>query len=320
MSQSHEVEETHDPQEASESISPKLVVDCFIFYNELELLKYRLTILDDVVDFFILVEAAHTFTGNKKELEFGNNRHLFKQFLHKIIHVVVYDAPFKHPNICVAKGEQWENEYFQRNCIHRGLDQLKNQLGPKDIIIIGDVDEIPDPRIIADIKSPAPSSTYPQPLDNVAVEMDLYYYNLLNRLDVVWRCCKVVAYEHYIKNQMSCQSIRAAPIRSAIKNGGWHLSYFGDAVFISNKLNSFSHQEFNLPVYSNADAINNNICKGADIFSRNIAIRRVNLCDNPFLPPRYDTLMAQYCGGGGSGGGSSSGTAIPVIASDPAPP
>lgn len=277
----------------------KLVIDCFTFYNELELLKYRLTVLNDVVDFFIIVESSHTFTGKAKELEFGNNRHLFQPFLHKIIHVVVYDVPFKEPNINFAKGEQWKNEYFQRNCIHRGLAQLKSRLGPNDVIIIGDVDEIPDPRMIADIKSPAPSCTYPQPLNNVAVEMDLYYYNLLNRLDVVWRCCKVVAYGQYIKNQMSCQSIRASPISSVIKNGGWHLSYFGDAVFISNKLNSFSHQEFNLPVYSNAVAINNNICNGADIFSRrNIAIRRVNLCDNPFLPPHYDTLMAQYCGDG----------------------
>jgi len=300
-------------QEASEeSISPKLVVDCFLFYNELELLKYRLTVLDDVVDFFILVEAAHTFTGNKKELEFGNNRHLFKPFLHKIIHVVVYDAPFKYPNISVAKGEQWENEYFQRNCIHRGLDQLKNQLSPKDIIIIGDVDEIPDPRVIADIKSPAPS--YSQPLNNVSIEMDLYYYNLLNRLDLLWPCCKVVAYEYYIKNQMSCQSIRAASAHSSIKKGGWHLSYFGDATFISNKINNFSHQEFNHLAYSNVDTINNNICNGVDLFSRNIAIYRMNLCDNPFLPPRYETLMAMYRGG------VAGGAAIPVIASDQVPP
>jgi beta-1,4-mannosyl-glycoprotein beta-1,4-N-acetylglucosaminyltransferase len=304
MSQSPEIEETRDPREqreASESFSPKLVVDCFIFYNELELLKYRLTILNDVVDFFILVEAAHTFTGNKKELEFGNNRHLFKQFLHKIIHVVVYDAPFKYPNICIARGEQWENEYFQRNCIHRGLDQLKNQLGPNDIIIIADVDEIPDPRIIADLKSPAPA--YSHPLNNVSLEMDLYYYNLLTRLDIVWPCCKAVAYEHYIKNQMSCQSIRAASAHASIKKGGWHLSYFGDASFISNKINNFSHQELNQLVYSKVDAINDNICKGADLFSRNITIHRVNLCDNPFLPPRYDTLMARYCGGGGVAGG-----------------
>ena len=297
-------------QEASEeSISPKLVVDCFIFYNEIELLKYRLMVLNDVVDFFILVEAAHTFTGKKKELEFGNNRNLFKPFLHKIIHVVVYDAPFKYPNISVAKGEQWENEYFQRNCIHRGL----NQLGPKDIIIIGDVDEIPDPRVITDIKSPAPS--YSQPLNNVSVEMDLYYYNILNRLDLLWPCCKVVAYEYYIKNQMSCQSIRAASAHASIKKGGWHLSYFGDATFISNKINSFSHQEFNRSAYSNVDTINNNICNGADLFSRNIAIHRVNLCDNPFLPPQYETLMAIYRGG------VAGGTAIPVnAASDPVPP
>lgn len=298
------------------------VVDCFIFYNELELLKYRLTVLNDVVDFFILVESSHTFTGKAKELEFGNNRHLFKPFLHKIIHVVVYDMPFKYPKINIAKGEQWENEYFQRNCIHRGLDQLKNQLGPKDIIIIADVDEIPDPRIIADLKSHAPSSTYPDPRNNVAVEMDMYYYNLLNRVDAVWRCCKVVAYEHYIKNQMSCQSIRAAPMLATIKNGGWHLSYFGDAAFISNKINNFSHQELNNLAYSNVDTINKNICNGSDLFSRNITFHHAKLCDNERLPPQYETLLSLYCGGTIAPPPTPhpSDTTTPAVAFHPVPP
>jgi len=287
-SQSHETGPQHT------ETTEKKVVDCFTFFNEMDLLKYRLAVLDDVVDVFVLVEAAHTFTGNKKDLNFGMNRHLFKPFLHKIIHVPVYDMPFKQPDINFAKGEQWENEYFQRNCIDRGLDQLKTQLGPNDIIIIGDVDEIPDPRMIADIKSPAPSSSMcSQPLNNVSVEMDLYYYNLMHRLDVAWPCCKMVAYNHYISNKMSCQSIRAAPATSAIKNAGWHLSYFGDATFISNKINNFSHQELNNPVFSSVVSIQNCICNGTDVFARkNIAIRRVNPCDNPFLPPRHEELLA----------------------------
>lgn len=42
------------------------IIDCFIFYNELELLKVRFEELYDVVDNFILVEGTLTFTGNKK--------------------------------------------------------------------------------------------------------------------------------------------------------------------------------------------------------------------------------------------------------------
>ena len=35
------------------------IIDCFTFYNELQLLEYRLSILYDVVDYFIIVEANH---------------------------------------------------------------------------------------------------------------------------------------------------------------------------------------------------------------------------------------------------------------------
>ena len=42
------------------------IIDCFIFYNELDLLNYRLNLLDEYVDYFVLVEATHTFVGNEK--------------------------------------------------------------------------------------------------------------------------------------------------------------------------------------------------------------------------------------------------------------
>jgi hypothetical protein len=44
----------------------KLVIDCFTFYNELEILELRFLELYDVVDKFIIVEADQTFSGNNK--------------------------------------------------------------------------------------------------------------------------------------------------------------------------------------------------------------------------------------------------------------
>ena len=46
------------------------VVDCFIFYNELDLLTYRLNVLNDTVDYFIIVESTHTHVGKEKKLYF----------------------------------------------------------------------------------------------------------------------------------------------------------------------------------------------------------------------------------------------------------
>ena len=57
------------------------IVDCFTFYNELELLNYRLNILDDVVDYFVIVEATHTFIGNEKKLYFNEYKEMVKYLL-----------------------------------------------------------------------------------------------------------------------------------------------------------------------------------------------------------------------------------------------
>ena len=39
------------------------------------------------------------------------------------------------------------------------------------------------------------------------------------------------------------------------KNGGWHLSCFCDKYLIKNKLENFSHIEYNIPKYTNLETI-----------------------------------------------------------------
>ena len=67
----------------------KRIIDCFIFYNELDMLEYRLNVLNDVVDLFILVEATHTFVGNSKQLYYQENKERYQKFHNKIIHIIV---------------------------------------------------------------------------------------------------------------------------------------------------------------------------------------------------------------------------------------
>lgn len=43
------------------------LVDAFIFYNEIDLLIYRLNLLNDIVDKFIIVEGTYTFVGKPKK-------------------------------------------------------------------------------------------------------------------------------------------------------------------------------------------------------------------------------------------------------------
>jgi hypothetical protein len=72
------------------------IIDCFIFYNELELLNYRLNILYNIVDYFIIVESKYTFTGKEKELIFNENNRFI------ILHVFL-NSPNCEPNLVNSK-------------------------------------------------------------------------------------------------------------------------------------------------------------------------------------------------------------------------
>ena len=72
-----------------------MVYDCFQFFNELDILKIRLNVMNDVVDKFVISEATETFSGLKKPLYYEENKEMFKEFEDKIIHVVVDDTPQK---------------------------------------------------------------------------------------------------------------------------------------------------------------------------------------------------------------------------------
>ena len=122
-------------------INRRLVFDCFPFYDELDILEIRLNVLIEVVDYFVLVESSRTFTGNKKPLHSLENKQRFSDFLHKIRHVVVDDSEYIED--CMV----WQREFDQKNAVFRGIKGC----GKEDFIIVFDVDEIPDPRIVKDI-------------------------------------------------------------------------------------------------------------------------------------------------------------------------
>ena len=92
-----------------------------MFYNELNLLLYRLNLLHDVVHKFVLVEASISFMGNDKCCFFDKCKEEFKPFLDKIIHIKLEKESFPYPNPNTNTNQQWENEYFQRNALCNGF-------------------------------------------------------------------------------------------------------------------------------------------------------------------------------------------------------
>jgi beta-1,4-mannosyl-glycoprotein beta-1,4-N-acetylglucosaminyltransferase len=271
------------------------IIDSFIFYNELDLLYYRLSILDKYIDTFILVESTHTFSGKPKPLYYQDNKEMFAKFNHKIVHIIISDFAYKFPSINYMRNEQWENEYHQRNSIKLGIEKLIGTLTDDDIILTSDVDEIPNPVLIENILNN--NTPYDKNLLN-RLALDMYYYNLCYRIGEGsnWHGVKLLTVCAYKVLNLTFQQMRVlehsqhVPI---IANGGWHLSYFGDVNFIKAKISSFSHQEYNNNKYIDEEKLKLNIETGINLLN-NSRLNYIPLQSNTNLPYRYEIYLSKY--------------------------
>lgn len=107
------------------------IYDTFLFGGELDLLEHRLKETFDLVDVFVLVEAAETFRGQTKSLLFRENRDRFAWAAAKI-------RPIALAKLGAHGQSPWQREALQRNAIMLGLRDAVAD----DIVLILDADEI----------------------------------------------------------------------------------------------------------------------------------------------------------------------------------
>lgn len=209
------------------------VYDCFPFFNELEVLDIRLHELNDVVDYFVLVESTKTFQGNDKPLYFEENKDRFAPFLDKIIHVVVDDMPEGE-----SGQDNWQREYYQCEQMKRALRSCKAD----DVILWGDVDEIPKKEFVATY-APLVASD----LGKIYFSCQKYYGYYLNLAywEPDWLGTGISSY--YFVKDVSRHDYREKWRYSAqsIYDSGWHFSWQGGIARVIEKIESFCHPEQN---------------------------------------------------------------------------
>ncbi len=226
------------------------IYDIFSFNNELDMLELRLNILNDYVDYFVIVEATETFSGFEKPLYYELNKKRFSDFNHKIIHYVVSDTPkdFNDTNCdqeafhlaCNSDNVSrdmlcWLKEFYQKELIKKALIGLDDD----DLCFVSDVDEIWN----YEINYPINSKIY-KPMINKC------YINYLNvRTNEEWTIQSnpftgpiATAYKN-IKNEClnHLRTLRKTKY-IFIENGGWHFNALGG---IDKKIEAFKH-----PVYT----------------------------------------------------------------------
>ncbi len=232
------------------------IFDCFMYFDEEVVLDLRLNILDKYIDYFVIVESTFTHKGEKRELRFNQKR--FEKFKDKIIYLIFDDEPENIKKIDLDETEDeksWKyifnaayRENGQRNFIEKGLKNASDQ----DLILISDVDEIPNLENLDFEKIKQKIILFNQ---------DMFYYKFNLRLpSLVWTGTKACRLKH-LKSPQWLRNIkdRKYPFYRIdilfsekkyydvkfVDNGGWHFSNIKTAEEIEHKFRSYlHHREF----------------------------------------------------------------------------
>ena len=251
------------------------LIDCCMYFDEDLMLDIRLNTLHETVDKFVIAEATRDHSGKEKKLNFNIKN--FLKFKNKIRYLVIDDLPID----VRSQKKNWDSNHlrdqFQRNSLIRGFEELSEN----DLIMISDIDEIPDPKKISEFKVKNKYACFMQ--KNFQSKI-----NLLNMSDEYWMDRKICQ-KKYLKSPQWLRGIKTKkrPFWKFYKpkepqlifDGGWHFSFLKNPKNIAKKIKAYSHQEYNKKEFTNVNLIEDKIINLKDLFNRNIKYQKVKLDD-----------------------------------------
>ena len=262
------------------------IFDCFMYFDEELVLDLRLNILNEYIDYFVIVESKYTHKGEYRNLRFDKQK--FKKFEKKIIYLVYDEHPKEIENIFNNDNDDEKSRKYilnalrrensQRNFILNGLKAAEKN----DYILISDVDEIPNlvNTQLNNIKEKI-----------IFFKQDMFYYKFNLKLpNLKWtgtKACK----KKYLKSPQWLRNIKDKKYPfyrldiyfsnnkyndvKIISDGGWHFSNIKTAEQIEHKLKSYlHHREFDLNPMSK-EQINETIEKKQAIYDLKVD-KRIN--------------------------------------------
>ena len=262
------------------------IFDCFMYFDEELVLDLRLNILNEYVDYFVIVESKYTHKGEYRNLRFDKQK--FKKFEKKIIYLIYDEHPKEIENIFNNDNDDEKSRKYilnalrrensQRNFILNGLKTAEKN----DYILISDVDEIPNlvNTQLNNIKEKI-----------IFFKQDMFYYKFNLKLpNLKWtgtKACK----KKYLKSPQWLRNIKDKKYPfyrldiyfsnnkyndvKIISDGGWHFSNIKTAEQIEHKLKSYlHHREFDLNPMSK-EQINETIEKKHAIYDLKVD-KRIN--------------------------------------------
>ena len=228
------------------------IYDCFMFYDEDVILDLRLNILNEYIDYFVIVESKFFHNGKERKLRFDIEN--YSKFRDKIIYIIQDNQPNGIQEILQSDDEgtisakEINNallrENSQRNLISQGLKMAADN----DLILISDVDEIPN---LEKVKLKETKN------EILMFVQDIFYYKLNRYLpNFQWfgtkgclkKNLKSPQWLRNIKNKKysflridTFFSDKKYINKKFINHGGWHFSNLKNAEDLELKLKSYLH-------------------------------------------------------------------------------
>ena len=223
-----------------------------MFYDEDVILDLRLNILNEYIDYFVIVESKFFHNGKERKLRFDIEN--YSKFRDKIIYIIQDNQPNGIQEILQSDDEgtisakEINNallrENSQRDLISKGLKMANDN----DLILISDVDEIPnlEKRKLKETKN-----------EILMFVQDIFYYKLNRYLpNFQWfgtkgclkKNLKSPQWLRNIKNKKysflrvdTFFSDKKYINKKFINHGGWHFSNLKNAEDLELKLKSYLH-------------------------------------------------------------------------------
>jgi len=267
----------------------KTIIDSFLFFNEIDLLKVRLKYLGEHVDYFVISEANIDFSGKKKDL-----------YLKDIIATLPYAEKITYQPIYINLGSLawllkrlrwitrphkflWKIQDAQRNSV---LKTIKNKKIVSDYVLFGDLDEIPNVNFIKELRQDQIKLQEPKTLR----QRLFYYYPDVATHYEGWFGTICSPYQEFITSLPHRLRSNRENL-SFIENGGYHLSYFMTPEDMKVKINAIANVE---RVHASKQLttidIQRLILDNKDLFGRNLGFVK----DSNLLPEELRNILQEY--------------------------
>lgn len=279
------------------------IIDTFMFNNELDLLEFRLKYLYDHVDYFVLVESTVSHRGSPKPQYYALYNDRFEKYKDKIIHILTTDIPKKVEMSEVSKLTTSDNDHYKyREQLQRlktmdGLREL--QLSFEDIVLVSNIDEIPDPNTFN--KLPELLNISP-----VVMKQQWLVWNYNMKREVTHQGTCAFSFSHLIQDKHEINKIRTInleyyPSEYLSIQSGWHLNWFGSVDNFITKVYHTSNRSRDKVYYQRRKSfrdlsLNNRYPKPNPteieyLVETNLAELPHNIQESPFFNPNDEPMI-----------------------------